>query len=205
MSLNWLRRVPRRRSVPTPPRFTRPRLEPLEDRRLLATFLVTNTDDSGSGSLRQAILDANADPFVDTIAFVIAGGGVQTIRPASALPAITKPVVIDGTTQPGFTGTPLIVLDGGSAGLFANGLTLTGGHSAVEGLVINNFGRSAIVLSGQGEDLVVGNYLGTDVTGTHIGGSATTSGSRSTRPTTSSAAQPPRHATSSPATARPAS
>ena len=37
----------------------RPRLELMEDRTLLSTFLVSNTADSGPGSLRQAILDSN--------------------------------------------------------------------------------------------------------------------------------------------------
>ncbi len=47
-----------------------------------ATFTVTNTNDSGAGSLRQAILDANANPGDDTIAFNIPGSGVQTIAVA---------------------------------------------------------------------------------------------------------------------------
>src|SRR5437899_10666596 len=66
-----------------------------------ATFTVTNTNDSGAGSLRQAILDANATAGPDTIAFNIPGAGVHTITPASSLDAITDPVTIDGYTQPG--------------------------------------------------------------------------------------------------------
>ena len=53
------------------------------------TYAVTTTGDSGAGSLRQAILDANANPGADTISFSIAGSGVHTIAPGSALPAIT--------------------------------------------------------------------------------------------------------------------
>lgn len=57
---------------------SRPRVEPMEARLLLATFTVINTDDSGPGSLRQVIVDANAatNPTggVDTIAFNIPGG-----------------------------------------------------------------------------------------------------------------------------------
>lgn len=78
-----------------------------------ATYTVTNTNDSGSESLRQAILDANANTGTDTIAFNI-NSGVQAIRPTSALPVITDPIIIDGSTQPGFSGTPLIVIDGTS-------------------------------------------------------------------------------------------
>jgi hypothetical protein len=66
-----------------------------------ATFTVTNTSDSGAGSLRQAITDANAAAGADTIAFDIAGSGVHTIVPASPLPAITEAVTIDGYTQTG--------------------------------------------------------------------------------------------------------
>ena len=66
-----------------------------------ATFTVTNTDDTGAGSFRQAILDANGSPGLDTIAFNIPGAGVHTISPATALPFITDPVIVDGYTQPG--------------------------------------------------------------------------------------------------------
>ena len=71
-----------------------------------ATFTVTNTNDSGAGSLRQAILDANGAVGLDTIAFNVSGagcdgGGVCTITPASQLPSISSPVLIDGYTQPG--------------------------------------------------------------------------------------------------------
>ena len=82
-------------------------VESLEERALLAVIAVTSTDDSGDGSLRQAILDSNASVGVaDTIQFNVDGGGVQTIRPLSPLPEITDPVGVDGTTQPGFPGTP---------------------------------------------------------------------------------------------------
>src|SRR5262245_13943960 len=66
-----------------------------------ATFTVINTDDSGAGSLRQAILDANGNPGPDTIDFAIPGSGVHTISPVTPLPAITEPVTIDGYTQAG--------------------------------------------------------------------------------------------------------
>src|SRR5437016_12690422 len=67
------------------------------------TFTVTNTNDSGVGSLRQAILDANANAGTDTIAFNI-GSGVRTINLLSQLSNLSDPVIIDGTTQPGFSG-----------------------------------------------------------------------------------------------------
>lgn len=72
---------------------------------------VINTDDGGLGSLRQAILDANASPGADTIVFDIPAGqcgadGVCRIAPATALPSITDAVTIDGTTQPRFGTAP---------------------------------------------------------------------------------------------------
>src|SRR5438270_269164 len=75
-----------------------------------ATFTVSNT---GPGSLNQAILDANANPGPDTIMFSI-GAGPQTISyPAgNYLPPVNGQVVIDGTTQPGYSGVPLIRLQG---------------------------------------------------------------------------------------------
>ena len=131
-----------------------------------ATFMVSNTNDSGPGSLRQAILDANASAGLDTINFSI-GTGVQTIQPTSGLPAVTDPVVIDGTTQPGFSGSPIIELDGSLAGS-SNGLTITAGSSTVRGLVINRFGFPAagILLYSLGSNRIEGNYIGTNVTGT---------------------------------------
>ncbi|MDX6382621.1 MAG: hypothetical protein QOK48_194, partial [Blastocatellia bacterium] len=81
------------------------------------TFNVTTAADNGDnvnptpGSLRAAILSANSTPGADTISFAI-GSGLQTIQPSAQLPTISDAVVIDGTTQPGFNGVPLIELDG---------------------------------------------------------------------------------------------
>ena len=84
-----------------------------------------NTADSGPGSLRQAILDSDAATgTTNTIDFAIPGQGVQTIEPVSPLPAITNPVLIDGSSQPGYDGTPLIELNGSQAGT-GDGLTIT--------------------------------------------------------------------------------
>src|SRR5262245_29512745 len=77
-----------------------------------ATFTVTTTADTGAGSLRQALLSANLSPGVDAIQFNVSGAGVRMIAPRTELPTITGVVTIDGTTQPGFQGTPLIQLLG---------------------------------------------------------------------------------------------
>ncbi|MFY9574188.1 MAG: VCBS repeat-containing protein, partial [Blastocatellia bacterium] len=98
-------------------------------------FVVTNTNDSGAGTLRKAITDANTNVGADTITFSILSG-LQTIKPQSALPTITDPVTIDGTTQPGFSGKPLIQMSGSAAG-FTTGLRIGAGRSVVRGLTIN--------------------------------------------------------------------
>jgi parallel beta-helix repeat protein len=103
-----------------------------------SVFSVTNTNDGGPGSLRAAILSANSNAGLDTISFNIPAAGVHTISPTSPLPKITDPVTIDGTTQPGFAGTPLIELEGGQAGE-SNGLFLTAGKCTIRGLAINRF------------------------------------------------------------------
>src|SRR5262245_40645020 len=76
-------------------------LERLDERDVPAVFTVTTAADAGAGSLRQAILDANAAAGADTIAFNIPGTAVHTILPTTQLPKITGPIVIDGYTQPG--------------------------------------------------------------------------------------------------------
>jgi hypothetical protein len=128
-------------------------------------FTVTNTNEAGEGSLRQAILnaDGSADPV--TITFAIPGSGPQTIVPLSPLPALTTRVVVDGTSQPGYASQPLIVLDGSGAGAGADGLTVAAGNSTVAGLAVNLFSGAGMHLENAGGDLITGDYLGTDATG----------------------------------------
>src|SRR5262245_51802136 len=87
-------------------------LERLETRELLATFVVTSTGDGTPGSLRLAILQSNSTPGPNIIRFQLTGAGPFVIQPKSPLPGITQPVSIDGTTQPGYKGTPLVEIDG---------------------------------------------------------------------------------------------
>jgi hypothetical protein len=168
----------------------------LEDRTVPSTFTVTNTGDNGgvnpapgagTGTLRQAIVDANtantgtaANP--DLIQFNVpitdpgyqSGPGVFFIKPLSGLPTITDTVDLNGYTQPEASPNTLvigdnavlkIVLDGSLAGA-VEGLVIEGGNSKVRGLAVDNFAYgSGIVLSGSGNHLVVGNFIGTDVTG----------------------------------------
>ncbi len=132
------------------------------------TIVVTNTNDSGVGSLRQAILDSNTSPDLNTIVFNIPGAGSHSIDLLSALPNITDTVVIDGWSQPGFAGTPMIELNGAAAGAGANGLVLAPGSdgTTIRGLVINLFGGNGIEINGSSSNVIAGNYIGTDATGT---------------------------------------
>ena len=139
------------------------------------TFIVNNTNDSGEGSLRQAIIDANSDSIQDTIVFDISGTGPHTIRPDSFLPIVTNPVVIDGYSQTGAShninpvgeglNTVLqIELDGSNSG--GNGLVIQTGNSLIQGLVINRFpGHGIVLASSSGSNVIEGNFIGTDVAG----------------------------------------
>jgi CSLREA domain-containing protein len=144
---------------------------------------VTTASDSDDGrcddahcSLREAIHTSNTRAGLDHIAFQIPGDGVHTIRPRAPLPIITDPVHIDGTSQPGYITTPVIELDGSVAGTEVNGLHITAGSSTVRGLGIVNFmgldvggselGGAGIRLETQGGNLIVGNHIGTDPSGT---------------------------------------
>ena len=140
-------------------------LERMEPRVLLSTYTVVNTTDADLGSLRWAILQANQDTGPSSIVFDLPGPGLQTISVQSPLPAITSPVVIDGTSGPDYVGQLHIQLDGRAAA-GADGLVLSGGSSLVKGLVISRFQGAGIVLQGGGGNQVQGNALGTDRTGT---------------------------------------
>ena len=130
-----------------------------------ATLVVSNTGDGGLGALRQAILDANATNGLDRITFQVPGTGVHTINLLAALPAITDAVVIDGTTQSGYAGTPLIEINGTSAGS-SPGLRLFAANSTIKGLAINRFVAQGLLIQGAGSNVVQANFIGTDPSGT---------------------------------------
>lgn len=148
-------------------------VELLESRMLLSSFVVTTAADSGDGSLRQAMQFADATTGASTISFAIPGKGVHSIGLLSPLPVITVPLTIDGTTEPGYAGTPLIELNGAAAGPGANGLQFgVAGASfsfagTAKGLIINRFSDNGIVFQQPGAALsaVQGCYIGTDATG----------------------------------------
>jgi hypothetical protein len=141
-----------------------------------AVYLVTNTNDSGAGSLRQAILNSNASVGVgDEIDFNIPGSGVQTITPVTPLPVITDSVLLDGQSQPGYDGVhPLIQLDGSQLAAPNAVLTITGGAIQIYGLGIIRGPDAGIRITGGVGGNVIGNCtIGTDPTGTIAQGNAT--------------------------------
>src|SRR5881394_54782 len=123
-------------------------VEPLESRVLLAVFTVTNANDSGAGSLRDALAQSNNAIGVDTIAFNISSAS-KVIHLASPLPDLWDPGIMDGTTQPGYAGKPLVQIDGSSAGAGATGMKMWGG-STIKGMSFTSFGGGAIDMFNRG-------------------------------------------------------
>ena len=143
-------------------RAAAPVMEACEDRRLFSTYTVTTVADSGTGSLRDAIKKANSSSGLDTIKFAI-GSGVKTIQTKTGLPYISDKVVIDGTSQPGYAGKPIIELRGDLSGGY--GLNIGAGGSTVKGLVINRY-SSGILMTKGGGNTIEGNYIGLGYSGT---------------------------------------
>ncbi len=171
-------------------RAVEPVAESLEDRQLLTTTFTVMTDaDTGAGSVRQAIIDANKTANVggpDVIQFKLPGIGGHKIQLASALPDITDPVVIDGYSQPGAMANtngptqgnnawPMVELSGNHA-VVGDGLAITAGGSTVRGLAIDGFlsqtvggvttgGNGIRISGGAGGNVVAGNFIGLTPTG----------------------------------------
>ncbi len=125
------------------------------------SFVVTNTNNHGAGSLREAIINANATLGTDTITFNIPGSGAKVINLVIGLPEITDRVVIDATTQPGYAGAPLIELDGLAVGSNGHGLLIKAGGTTVRGLAIVNFrSNNGIWLNGCDNNVIQANYIG---------------------------------------------
>jgi len=141
------------------------------------TYTVTNTDNTGERSLRWAIESANENAGPDRIEFHIDGDGPHTIQPVEPLPDMREEVVIDGYTEPGATPATetsnavlMIVLDGSSIWPEYPALLLISEDASdcvITGLVISSFARNGIIISSRtGGNVIEGNYIGTDHTGT---------------------------------------
>lgn len=123
-------------------------------------FFVTNTDDSGPGSFRQAIMDANSFSDLDFILFTVPSVSTVRITLLTQLPDITGPVYINGREQGGigYSGPPPVELDG--SGLIANevGIRILASGCTVNGLSIGGF-ETGIHIQGN-NNYIFGNYLG---------------------------------------------
>lgn len=139
--------------------------------------------EAGECSLRAAVQEAEVDVDQDTIEFNISGGGVQTITMTHevdeffgpevvSIQQIDNPIIIDGTTQPGYDGTPLIVLDGANVVNIGRdeGLDLRGGDTIIRGLAIINFQAQGIYVPTGSNYTIEGNYIGLGADGTTPGG-----------------------------------
>ncbi len=143
-----------------------------------ATYVVNSTADLGDDdtskpacetsdhncTLRAAMQQANVNPGTDRINFGI-GAGAQKIAPFFPLPPMLEPIIIDGTTQNGFAGIPVIELSGENLPADSyDGLDLRGGSSTVKGLVVNRF-RVGIALQDADLNVISGNWIGTTADG----------------------------------------
>ncbi len=155
---------------------------------LAAAWLVTNTNDSGPGSLRQALLDANARLGPDRIEFSIPGAGPKTITPITLLPEIKDPLVLDGYTQPGARPNTLEVGDDAvlsiqlrHAGIsnLTGRLSISTSNSVIRGLALPGGlfqsppgipGIGAVDLRGGRSNRVEGCFIGLEPDGTVTSG-----------------------------------
>ncbi len=185
---SWLRRVTRQifdsrnftrrwRRRPKTAEYIRLLLEQLEVRLVPTTYTVNATTDTGTGSgtsgdLLYCINHANNGDVID---FNISGSGVHTITPTSQLPALTKSITIDATSQPGYSGTPLIQLTGTSAGAGAFGFLVEASTTTIKGFIINDFtgtssggnvGTGIVINNASNGVTIASNWIGTNSTGT---------------------------------------
>lgn len=133
----------------------------------MTTFTVTNLNDSGPGSLRDAIEAANTAGTPSTITFAISG----TITLASSLPSISQSVSIDATGAPGATagGAPVVGIDfNGNAGLtFASGSD----GSSLLGLAVGGASGNGITIESS-KVTIAGDYVGLTTAGVAHGNGA---------------------------------
>jgi hypothetical protein len=149
-----------------------------------ATFTVTNTADTGAGSLRAAITAANGAAGLDTIAFDLSGAGcdgagVCTIALESALPTISSPVTIDGYTQDGASpntnatgalNTDLRIVIQPGPSFVPWGISIGGGGagSTIRGLVLNGAFDYTVTVDFSADNVVAGCFIGTNAAGTAV-------------------------------------
>ena len=159
---------------------------------------ITNTNNTGQGSLRQFITNANTlggDASLaqsglvaakENAVFMISNGtaaaglraannyfssGAATIALTSDLPTISTSMIIDAQKQPGWTSTPVVEINGNgvSGTTTVSGLYIAAGSSTVRGLVINRFNNLyGIRIDTNGGNTIAGNYIGISADGSSI-------------------------------------
>ena len=148
-------------------------------------------DSNGDCSLRAAIEEANALTGADSISFNIGGSGVHTITLSSNLPTIDSSISIDGSTQPGYSGSPLIYLDGSSVTkpiqLSSNATNVTikaldisrSSHTNADGITVSNSQNltfTHLVMSNWGRAIYIKNSTDIHILNNHIVGSGRADG-----------------------------
>ncbi len=132
--------------------------------QIVFSVTVTSSDDTDDGtcdashcSVREAINFTNTNPIFSLIKFNIPAAGLQQITLQAPLPPITDPVTLDGRTQPGWAGAPLILVDGSNA--ISTGLAINAASTTVAGLAIVRFTGRGLDLAG-GATRLLSNYVG---------------------------------------------
>lgn len=144
---------------------------------LAATYSVTNNGDTATGGTLRWALDAGAtNPGPDTVQFNLPGS--TTITPTGHLPGLSDlfgGTLVDGTTQPGYTGAPLVRVVGTSAGS-SPGLFINGGSNEVRGLVITRFNLDGVQVLGAYNRISGCQVVSNNGIGVYIGGRYNTIG-----------------------------
>ena len=128
------------------------------------TYTVTSSNDSGAGSLRDAITQANSNPGADVIAFSIPGSGPHVILLNSELPHISEQLFIDGYSEPDYSYKPVISLNGTTAGAGVDGLTVDSDLCSIVGLSIVGFSNNGIQINDD-NTFIEGCYIGLSMDG----------------------------------------
>lgn len=120
-------------------------------------FTVTNTNSNGLGSLAQAIVDSYYNLGPDKIVFNIPGPPPYEIPTLGQPLNFSEPITIDGTTQPGFDGTPRVFVRGYLSG---GGWVFKAGNSLIQGIGLVGLSNDALVFYAGGYNIVRGCYIG---------------------------------------------
>ncbi len=147
-----------------------------------ATYTVVNTNDTGAGSLRWAILAMQTSTPPNEIHFNIPGPGPHTIKVGDALPFMTNSVSVLGNTQPGYTGAPLVTVLGPSTNALDYGMVIQGPNSLIRGMRVSGFTQvdygTGISIGGKPNQQIAacvldGNFNGIIAQGGLVGGTTT--------------------------------